>query len=192
MTTDSVQRASLTFAQIVLVVGSFCTQRENDVLDVHPLRLVQFVLKLYAVAWSHVPASLAAVTDNVQFVDSNHAALLNVNVGHVESSSIVSVVSAVVFDSVSRNLIYTVLFQSHAGSVYHDVAVHDCRFHGLAVSQNATCTVHTPASVGHVILSVTAVVLVAAAPLFIVNDHHAGAVVSLLIIYVLEFVGPHQ
>jgi hypothetical protein len=57
---------------------------------------------------------------------------------------------------------------------------------------NATCTPQTHASVAQVVVKVTHHVLVDAASLLIVKLPHVGAVVSLRIVYVFEFVGPHQ
>lgn len=95
---------------------------------------------------------------------------------------IVSVVSLVVFHSESRNLIYTVLVQSHAANVCAILALHACRFVGLAAFQNATCTHHTNASVAHVVFKVTDVELVYVLLLLIVNDHHVGADISICIV----------
>lgn len=77
---------------------------------------------------------------------------------------------------------YTVFTHSAASRVCHVLATHDCRFVGFAVFQNATCTHHTHASVGHVIFNVTLVVFVAGALLFMTKSHPAGDVVSLLMI----------
>jgi hypothetical protein len=115
-----------------------------------------------------------------------------VNVGGVVSKSMVSVMSDVVRDKPSRNLIYTVFTPSHAVNVCAILALHACRFHGLAVFQNATCTHHTHASVGHIVFSVTLVLFVATASLFILNDQLTGDELSLLIICVFEFVGHPQ
>jgi hypothetical protein len=111
--------------------------------------------------------------------------------GGVVSNMIVSVISDVVLANESRNLMYTVLIPSHHNNVCHVVATHDCRFVGIAAFQNATWTHHAHASVGHTILRVTAVPLVANPPPFILNSHHAGDVLSLLMICVFEFVGHH-
>lgn len=121
---------------------------------------------------------------NIPLVDSTHDQSLNVNVGGVVSKSMVSVVSAVVFDNASRNLMYQVLIQSHTVRNHHVVrfVLHDCRFDGLGELQNATCIQSTPASVPHVIVNTTHVLFVDTAHVFILNDHHIGAVVSLLMI----------
>jgi hypothetical protein len=70
---------------MVLVVGSFCVPIEKVLLDVHQLRVLQFTLKSYGVACSHVHESLALVTDKDHDVHSLDDPLLKVNVGAVVS-----------------------------------------------------------------------------------------------------------
>ena len=57
-------------------------------------------------------------------------------------------------------------------------AEHVVRFVGLAVLPYATCVPFTPPSVAQVVVSVTLVVFVELAVLFMVKLHHAGAVAS--------------
>jgi len=90
----------------------------------------------------------------------------------------VPVVSLVVFPNTSLNLIYTVFVASPAVSVHPVLADQDCRLVGAAALPNAICTHHTHVSVAHVVFNVTAVLVVYAALLFIVNDHQFGGVVS--------------
>ena len=105
---------------------------------------------------------------------------------------IVSDTCVLVLPKLSLHLIYTVFIPSHALNVCAILALHVVQFVGLLVFPNATCTPPTPASVAHVVFNVTAVLLVAAALLLILNVHPVGDALScvLLVLVVHALVLP--
>ena len=109
--------------------------------------------------------------------------------GAVVSSTIVSVLSAVVFPSASLNLIYTVFVPSPVVNVCAILVLQLCRLVGFALFPYATCTPPTHASVAHTVFNVTLTHVVPTASLFIVKLHPVGAVVSRRIVLVRLLVG---
>jgi hypothetical protein len=96
----------------------------------------------------------------------------------IVSRSMVSVISAVVFPTASRRLMYTVLTQLFAVSICGLVSLHHVQFVGPQELPYATSTHSDQASIGHVILSATSVDHAWIDQLLIVKYHHTGADVS--------------
>jgi hypothetical protein len=144
------------------------------------------------------PASVAQVVVKVAAVPLVFAAPALIvklpQVGAVVSKIIVSVVSVLVFPKLSLNLIYTVFVPSPAVNVCARVALHVVQLVGLLVFPNATSTPPTPASVAHVVVSVTVVIFVFAAPVLIVKVPETGAALScvllVLVLHALIFNAP--
>jgi len=112
--------------------------------------------------------------------------LAHVNVGAVGaavSKIIVQVTLLDVFPKLSLHLINTVFVPSVVANVCAIEELQLVQLVGLIVLPKATCTPHAHASVAQVVFKVTAVLFVAAAPLFIVNAHQVGAVVSNVIVH---------
>jgi hypothetical protein len=107
-------------------------------------------------------------------------------IGQLVSRIILSVVTSVVFKKESRNLVYIVLTQSHVVKVHDLLDEHQVQFVGDEVLPYATCTHHIHQSVGHVILSVTQVVLVTEVSLLITKPPSIGAVISYRYVHVLD------
>lgn len=102
-------------------------------------------------------------------------------VGAVVSYSIVSIVFTIlpIFHTESRKLIYTLLVHSPVDNCQDLVVAHQVRFVGDGLFPYATSTTPTHTSVGHEILSITHVVFVHVALLFITKLHHTGHIVSI-------------